>query len=813
MNRVDRPRITAGALLLALSLPGLAQAQLPPPPPAAAPPPPAAASSPLQGVNTDIETDGETKIPPAEGETKAADDAAKSSDAKPDDKQPQDKDTKPGEAKSTTPGAMSEEEVKALEAKQAERLEQLKTHSAFNGSTGLMRTHFAGSGPVGSFRFGVLGSTSSTKSFLCPQCDTADGGDGSRADSVSRVSATIQLGATLYDFLEAYGSIISTATSNSLGDPQLLQVLGDSVWGLKAFMPREPDQVFTAGGAVELGLLNGTGSVGFDQPSFAFRGLTSLDLTTYSKAEDRIPLRLNFNLSYVFDNSGSLVKDVEFTRHRRITRIERFGLNINRVDRLTPAIGIEGAFEVVRPYVEWSIDIPNNRQNYLCSEPDVHAGDTCLSTSPTFASVPARLTIGARANAFLDGLSFHAALDLATGGNKPPFWEEVQPELPWNLYFGINYAADTQPRIERVLVEAPPAEQPKPVAPPARYALAGVVVEEGNETVIPGAILRFQGSGMTGMVADDKGAFQSAELAPGTYDLVVTAPDYQEGTCQAVITPIAEGAEGAEGAAPATDAAAGPSDAAAAPPEAATAEAAKDAAAGDKPAADAPHLTQVRCALKAKPKLGTVVIMITDAVAQSGVPGATVTPTTEDGRSVSLEADEEGATRFNNVPVGTLRVAVEAPGYYKAFKMVKVVPSQEITSGIALVKAGKPTISVGAKGLVFKKPIRFKPTTAELTPESLGVAYELANVMSEHPELSIEIQAHTDDSVAFQQALSLTTDRANAIREILLANGVQATRVAAIGAGSATPLVPNANAKAREKNNRVDITVKGAATP
>ena len=49
------------------------------------------------------------------------------------------------------------------------------------------------------------------------------------------------------------------ASSNNRGNPRLLQVLGDTNFGLKAFMPWEPDSIFTAGGSAEVWFLNGTG--------------------------------------------------------------------------------------------------------------------------------------------------------------------------------------------------------------------------------------------------------------------------------------------------------------------------------------------------------------------------------------------------------------------------------------------------------------------------------------------------------------------------------------------------------------------------
>ncbi len=698
-------------------------------------------------------------------------------------------------ASADDPDAISEEEFEALQKKQEERRQQLKTQSSFRASTGMMRTHYAGSGPVGTFRFGVLGSYMGTDEFLCPQCEDPTGGPGATPDDVSRVGAHVLLSATPFDFMEAYFGIHSTATSNTRGDPELLQVLGDTTWGLKAFMPRQPDSVFSAGGALEMWMLNGTGGVGIDGSSFALRGLTTFDLTNRSDPAARAPVRINFGLSYIFDNSGALVRDIENQRNRVITRIERYGLNISKLDRLVPALGVEGMFDVVRPYLEWSIDIPSNRQDYTCLQNDVHASDACLRDAPSFTGTPSRFTLGARAFALLDGLGFNVALDLGTGGMKPPFWEEVQPESPWNLYFGVAYTADTQPQIERVKVKAEAPPPPEPAPPPTFYVIEGLVVEKDNDgTFVPNAVLRYQGQPLTGMVANEQGAFRSAYLTPGTYTLQVTADGYTESTCTITIDPNAgkpgltpDMAPTAEGAAP--------------PPS----TAASEPTAGDK--SEDVRVTQARCELEAKPALGTLEVSVVDATSSAPVPEATVVPS-KDGRSITLTADSEGEIVVADVPAGPVSVRVSAEGYYPTTRAVEVEAETRTRAGFQLQPKGPSSFQVGAKEIKLRKPIEFEPNSARLAAGSQGLLDELAALLADKPELSIEVVSHTDDSASFQVALTLTTERASTIRESLVANGVDPGRVSAKGAGSEKPLVPNSNDRNRKRNNRIELLVR-----
>src|SRR5581483_2030590 len=96
--------------------------------------------------------------------------------------------------------------------------------------------------------------------------------------------------------------------------------------------------VFHLGLFTELWLINGTGSVGLDGggTSAKFGGLATADLRGL---ESHVPLRFSLNAVYFVDNSAAVVTDTETARGAAVgmpsipvTRIERFGLGVNRVD-------------------------------------------------------------------------------------------------------------------------------------------------------------------------------------------------------------------------------------------------------------------------------------------------------------------------------------------------------------------------------------------------------------------------------------------------------------------------------------------------
>ena len=84
-----------------------------------------------------------------------------------------------------------------------------------------------------------------------------------------------------------------------------------------------------------------------------------------------------------------------------------------------------------------------------------------------------------------------------------------------------------------------------------------------------------------------------------------------------------------------------------------------------------------------------------------------------------------------------------------------------------------------------------------------GLAVDLVSDAGE--KIKINIEAHTDNvgSRAGNQALGL--DRAKAVREFLINQGVTADRITVSSAGGDNPIAPNTTALGRQKNRRIVI--------
>ena len=98
-----------------------------------------------------------------------------------------------------------------------------------------------------------------------------------------------------------------------------------------------------------------------------------------------------------------------------------------------------------------------------------------------------------------------------------------------------------------------------------------------------------------------------------------------------------------------------------------------------------------------------------------------------------------------------------------------------------------------------------------LKPSVGSALSHLASILIAHPGMSAEVEGHTDDGGSAQAEEHRSYERAIAVRDALVRNGVPASRVVARGEGSERPLASNNTTAGREQNRRVEIVLSGDA--
>lgn len=105
--------------------------------------------------------------------------------------------------------------------------------------------------------------------------------------------------------------------------------------------------------------------------------------------------------------------------------------------------------------------------------------------------------------------------------------------------------------------------------------------------------------------------------------------------------------------------------------------------------------------------------------------------------------------------------------------------------------------------------ILFDTGKAEIKADGTVFVQRVAAILKDKTKANILIEGHTDNVGTPQLNQALSTQRANAVRQALIANGVAAQRIQAQGFGLTKPVANNSTADGRQANRRTDIIVLG----
>lgn len=103
--------------------------------------------------------------------------------------------------------------------------------------------------------------------------------------------------------------------------------------------------------------------------------------------------------------------------------------------------------------------------------------------------------------------------------------------------------------------------------------------------------------------------------------------------------------------------------------------------------------------------------------------------------------------------------------------------------------------------------IAFESSSAQLAPEGHDAVAALAAVLL-RSTLPIEIGGHTDASGNAEANARLSLARAQAVRDALVALGIDEARLVPIGHGASRPVADNTTDEGRRLNRRIEFTVR-----
>jgi outer membrane protein OmpA-like peptidoglycan-associated protein len=173
--------------------------------------------------------------------------------------------------------------------------------------------------------------------------------------------------------------------------------------------------------------------------------------------------------------------------------------------------------------------------------------------------------------------------------------------------------------------------------------------------------------------------------------------------------------------------------------------------------------------------------------------------------ATTASSDVDGTYRVKLPGKKSYMVSLRATGFLSGMERVAISDSYTQESyklDISLTK-----VKVGKK--VVLNNILFEQGKAVITKSSTPELEKLLAAMQDNPNMKIEVSGHTDNTGSAIINAKLSSDRAKAIVDYLVKNGIDSGRMTFAGYGPDQPVADNSTPAGRAKNRRVEFKITG----
>ncbi|RZN83833.1 MAG: OmpA family protein [Winogradskyella sp.] len=107
----------------------------------------------------------------------------------------------------------------------------------------------------------------------------------------------------------------------------------------------------------------------------------------------------------------------------------------------------------------------------------------------------------------------------------------------------------------------------------------------------------------------------------------------------------------------------------------------------------------------------------------------------------------------------------------------------------------------------YARTILFSPGRSEVREESKKILSDIIKILRSNPKAKFTIDGHTDSIGSDLLNLRLSQERADSVKEYLVANGINESRLVSRGFGEEKPIATNFYKDGRRQNRRVEINL------
>lgn len=104
--------------------------------------------------------------------------------------------------------------------------------------------------------------------------------------------------------------------------------------------------------------------------------------------------------------------------------------------------------------------------------------------------------------------------------------------------------------------------------------------------------------------------------------------------------------------------------------------------------------------------------------------------------------------------------------------------------------------------------VKFATGKADIQGDASAEVQKVADFMAQYPTVNVTIEGHTDSRGNAAKNKALSQKRADAVKAAVVAKGIDAARLSAVGYGADKPIADNATEEGRAQNRRVVASAK-----
>jgi outer membrane protein OmpA-like peptidoglycan-associated protein len=146
---------------------------------------------------------------------------------------------------------------------------------------------------------------------------------------------------------------------------------------------------------------------------------------------------------------------------------------------------------------------------------------------------------------------------------------------------------------------------------------------------------------------------------------------------------------------------------------------------------------------------------------------------------------------------------------YEAERMDRTAVSEDIRDRLESMDMGEAAVATTEKGVTISlSDIKFRADSAEFLPGESEKLAKIGGILKGYPDRDLLIEGHTALAGTAEGRQKLSEDRARAVGDYFIADGIRsAERIMTRGYGAEKPVADNATEEGKSANRRVEITL------